>query len=131
MHIPVVTLNPENLEVIYYRFETITFDQDLVLYDENDFIVPIGLNPQAVKGVRGDHDKIRIVEDPEKKYAWKDVRAKRDSLLASSDWTQAKDVSLSVEKQSLWAEYRKKLRNITDSSVTPDPLQVSWPSIPQ
>lgn len=131
MHIPVVTLNPETLEVTYYRFETITLDQELVLFDENDFVVPIGLNPCTVKGQRDGNGKVVIVEDPDKKYAWKEVRAKRDTLLVGSDWTQAKDVTLSPEKQALWAEYRQALRNITDVTIHPDPLNITWPIAPQ
>jgi len=58
---------------------------------------------------------------------WEPVRDLRNSLLASSDWTQLPDVS-AVDRRA-WASYRKKLRDITSDFATPD--QVVWPAKPE
>lgn len=57
----------------------------------------------------------------------KNIRAKRDILLAQSDWTQLKDIT--PEMSSLWEEYRQKLRDITDQPEYP--FFVIWPLTPK
>lgn len=54
--------------------------------------------------------------------------AKRNALLASSDWTQLPDVPLSVEQKSDWAAYRQQLRDITSQTGFPD--NIAWPIEP-
>lgn len=43
---------------------------------------------------------------------------KRDKLLESSDWSQLADVDVKVQQK--WAEYRNKLRDMTNSANFPD-----------
>lgn len=59
---------------------------------------------------------------------WSEVRARRNNLLAWSDWTQMADAPLSEEARALWVEYRAKLRDVT--SKWPSPDAVVWPSHP-
>ena len=54
------------------------------------------------------------------------IRAKRDALLASSDWTQLPDVPEAT--RSIWAPYRQALRDITDQPGFP--FDVTWPEAP-
>ena len=56
---------------------------------------------------------------------WAEVRSLRDTKLAATDWTQLPDVP--DETSSLWAQYRKDLRDVTDQS---DPFSVIWPVPP-
>ena len=58
--------------------------------------------------------------------AEKSVRAKRQSLLTASDWTQLPDVPL--ETKAAWATYRQALRDITDQAGFP--FDVVWPVAP-
>ena len=56
----------------------------------------------------------------------KNARAKRDSLLQQSDWTQLPDVPTLTSE--LWKPYRQALRDIT---VQPDyPVAITWPTVP-
>ena len=57
------------------------------------------------------------------------IRPERDSLLLQSDWTQANDSPLSESDKAKWAEYRKKLRDLTSGEYT-EPSQVPWPEEP-
>ncbi len=57
--------------------------------------------------------------------AWAEVRAERDALLKSTDWTQLPDVP--AETRNRWAAYRQALRDITDQ---PDPFNIVWPVAP-
>ena len=41
------------------------------------------------------------------------LRQKRNSILASSDWTVLSDSPLSAEEKTAWLEYRQDLRDIT------------------
>jgi hypothetical protein len=54
------------------------------------------------------------------------VRAQRDQLLASSDWTQLPDVPL--ETKQAWAAYRQELRDIPAQSGYP--FNIVWPTPP-
>lgn len=58
----------------------------------------------------------------------KEIRAKRDKLLAETDWTQVTDTALTKEKQEKYKEYRQKLRDITKHEEFP--YNVDFPSIP-
>ena len=57
------------------------------------------------------------------------VRAERDQLLSQCDWTVLPDVTMDLEKQTLWMEYRQALRDIPEQ--TGFPLDVVWPTKPQ
>lgn len=56
---------------------------------------------------------------------WVLVRARRDELLAQSDWTQLPDVPLPTK--DAWATYRQALRDVT---MQPDPFNIVWPTAP-
>lgn len=55
------------------------------------------------------------------------VRARRDALLAASDWTQGKDIPDSIS--NAWAGYRQALRDIPQQEGFP--ASVSWPEAAQ
>lgn len=57
---------------------------------------------------------------------WTDIRAKRDALLASSDYTQANDWPGDAE---LWRVYRQQLRDIPQTFSSPE--SVIWPQTPR
>jgi hypothetical protein len=46
------------------------------------------------------------------------LRSKRNSLIASSDWTVLSDSQLSAELKTAWLEYRQDLRDITEGVNT-------------
>lgn len=56
---------------------------------------------------------------------WPLVRAKRDRLIAATDWTQLPDVPLATKE--MWANYRQSLRDVT---LQPDPFNIVWPVAP-
>jgi hypothetical protein len=56
------------------------------------------------------------------------ARAKRDALLASSDWTQLPDSPLSSDARAAWATYRQALRDITEQEGFPQ--EIVWPEVP-
>lgn len=62
-----------------------------------------------------------------------EVRAKRNRLLAESDWTQAADSPLTDAKKAEWATYRQALRDLmgsyTDSEAN-DLDSVTYPTAP-
>lgn len=130
MLISIVGLNLQDLSVQYIRTENVSIDRELVLYESNEFIVPKELDPRAVKGKRDETDStiIHIIEDPDKNYAWKEMKRLRGQKLAESDWTQMADVSMSDEKRKAWIEYRQQLRDLPNTIT--DPLTVVWPNTP-
>lgn len=56
------------------------------------------------------------------------IRARRNGLLASSDWTQLPDAPLTAEEKQAWSDYRQLLRDIMENVTTID--QVVWPDEP-
>lgn len=57
-----------------------------------------------------------------------EIRAKRDSLLSSCDWTQTLDAPLTSEEQLKWREYRQVLRDIPQQENFP--YLVEYPTKP-
>ena len=60
--------------------------------------------------------------------AWAILRAERNVLLASSDWTQASDSPLTDEVKATWVTYREELRDFPESA---DPADPTWPTPPE
>ena len=59
-------------------------------------------------------------------YKVTEVKAKRDSLLTASDWTQLGDVA--IANKEAWAAYRQELRDVTKQEGYP--WEVVWPFLP-
>lgn len=60
--------------------------------------------------------------------AWRDIRGRRDKLLAGSDWAILPDVPLSEVQKAEVKTYRQALRDITEQS---DPGNILWPERPE
>ena len=66
-----------------------------------------------------------ILVDAEPVITWKDIRGRRNNLLASSDYTQVLDFT--GDRQA-WAAYRQQLRDIPQTFTNPE--DVIWPGKP-
>tara|TARA_Y100000992_G_scaffold120041_1_gene78662 strand:+ start:727 stop:1101 length:375 start_codon:yes stop_codon:yes gene_type:complete len=65
------------------------------------------------------------------------LREERNKLIAETDWTQLKDISLDSIREKNWKEYRQALRDLPNSSTPKldsfgnlDLSSVSWPDKP-
>ena len=65
------------------------------------------------------------------------LREKRNKLIAETDWTQLKDISLDSIREKNWKEYRQALRDLPngstpklDSNGDLDMSSVTWPDKP-
>lgn len=56
------------------------------------------------------------------------VRAERNSMIATCDWTQLPDSPLNSLQRADWVEYRQALRDITAQDGFP--WEISWPTPP-
>ncbi|WP_338668552.1 tail fiber assembly protein [Pseudodesulfovibrio methanolicus] len=56
------------------------------------------------------------------------VRARRDKLLADSDWTQLADAPLDAEEKTVWATKRQAWRDVPQQGGFP--YNVTWPTPP-
>ena len=56
-----------------------------------------------------------------------EIRAKRDMLLAETDWTQVTDTALTKSEQAKYKEYRQKLRDIPEQPEFP--YNVTFPCV--
>lgn len=57
-----------------------------------------------------------------------EARAKRDKLLADTDWTQTLDAPIDAETREAYRAYRQSLRDITEQDGFPD--TITWPELP-
>ncbi len=69
-----------------------------------------------------------VVPDPVVPTPAEQAIARRNTLLAESDWTQLPDVPLTAEQRTEWATYRQALRDITEQPGFPD--SINWPVKP-
>jgi len=60
-------------------------------------------------------------------FAVSALRRKRNRLLAETDWTQSRDVTLPNDAE--WAAYRQALRDLPAN--TEDPANPVWPTKPE
>ena len=58
---------------------------------------------------------------------WDDIRAKRDGILTSTDWTMITGASVD---QAQWAAYRQNIRDIPQTYKDKTPDDVVWPTQP-
>ncbi len=58
---------------------------------------------------------------------WDDIRAKRDGILQSTDWTMTTGASVD---QAQWAAYRQVIRDIPQTYKDKTPDDVVWPTQP-
>ena len=58
-----------------------------------------------------------------------EARAKRDNLLAETDWTQTLDAPISAECREAFRVYRQALRDITEQEGFPETIE--WPAMPE
>ena len=56
------------------------------------------------------------------------LRAKRNTLLTESDWTQYNDSPLTDEVKAEWSVHREALRDLPAN--TDDPADPTWPTPP-
>lgn len=91
--------------------------------------VPEDFNAECLMAVR-DGDQVTLVPDPAKVQAklgqaWQELRARRNALLAASDWTVLADAQT---QKDAWFAYRQALRDLPGTLT--DPTNVTWPTPP-
>lgn len=98
-------------------------------------------NPRFKITLKG---KVQLSEEEElardaEEQAWADGaddraaatnRAKRNQLLADSDWTQMADSPLTDEAKTAWATHRTALRDLTAHTNWPNLEDADWPVAP-
>jgi hypothetical protein len=72
-----------------------------------------------------DWEAMQWIDHRTSETQWAVVRARRNAMLAESDWTQMPDSSMATKTDL--AAYRKTLRDITTQL---DPFNINWPVAP-
>lgn len=62
-------------------------------------------------------------------YTEEEARAKRDKLLAATDWTQTLDAPIDATTREAYRAYRQVLRDIPEQPEFPDVIE--WPELPE
>lgn len=58
-----------------------------------------------------------------------DARARRDALLAASDWVTLRAIETGEDVPGEWATYRQSLRDVPEQSKFPQ--TINWPAAPE
>lgn len=69
-----------------------------------------------------------VVKDAVQKIEWAPTRARRDAVLAESDYMAMPDYPITADQRKELEVYRKALRDIPDQGVSPE--KVAWPIKP-
>lgn len=101
-------------EAIYQLYPSTVSIVDDVPYDIEGNTITVDMD-----------DYNAIVSNTIAELELKQLRAKRDILLAETDWMANSDVTMSTE----WSTYRQALRDITDTYTSRD--DVVWPTKPE
>lgn len=75
------------------------------------------------KWINGEHTFISYEQTQLDEWELGAIRAKRNELLTKSDWTQIPNNPLTSEQQAEWADYRQRLRDMTNSKPYIFPIQ--------
>jgi len=65
--------------------------------------------------------------DPADALTWDEIRAKRDNILQTTDWTMTTGATVD---QAQWAAYRQNIRDIPQTYKDKTPDDVVWPTQP-
>ena len=107
-------------EAIYNLYPTVTNivgnGNDCVAYDAKGNVVSWDTSAVAKK-------ETELLDA----YKLGHLRATRNAMLAETDWTQSRDVTLSNDAD--WKTYRQALRDITKTYKTIE--DVKWPEKPE
>ena len=71
--------------------------------------------------------KTNTAEAVDDKLTWDNIRAKRDGILQSTDWTMTTGATVD---QAQWAAYRQNIRDIPQTYKDKTPDDVVWPTQP-
>ena len=71
--------------------------------------------------------KTNTAEAVDDKLTWDNIRAKRDGILQSTDWTMTTGATVD---QGQWAAYRQNIRDIPQTYKDKTPDDVVWPTQP-
>lgn len=93
-------------------------------YSVNKYILVLS----NIKYIEDDFNKLlQLAKAHEETELAKVIRAKRDSLLTATDWTQCVDCQLSAEKKEQYRVYRQALRDIPEQAGFP--YEVVFPKL--
>jgi uncharacterized protein YgbK (DUF1537 family) len=86
----------------------------------------VELTDEQIAEMSAQQDAEKAQYEVERKAkAWETLRKERNSYLSACDWTQVLDAPVD---QSIWATYRKALRDLPEN--TTDPFNPVWPVAP-
>ena len=123
--------NAEGNKCIIVFFDNVKKEQDEeqnIIYNYDlyrlEIINRINLKEQIERNY---NDWLELAKKQEYNKLAEEIRAKRDMLLAETDWTQVTDTALTKSEQAKYKEYRQKLRDIPEQPEFP--YNVTFPCV--
>ena len=107
---------PSDVWAFHWDSETNTGEIEYKDGRLNEQVTELGIFAQAVTDFE---DEKRLQEEAYQasRDLWKELRGRRNSKLAASDWTQSRDIQLSNNEE--WVKYRQELRDFPSSITDP------------
>ena len=117
--------SPETGTVYNIKYYASKRDAEEILDSEGNSYDPVQYVQSHFVGDDTTKDARLLAEE------WTRIRAERDRLLTSTDWTQANDTALTSAKVTAWATYRTSLRTLpVDQSSKTTYSDITWPTKP-
>jgi hypothetical protein len=101
--------NPVKIQEDYTEMETVTEEQEYTMLTVT----------AMTEGT---------LPEPDTEQLATEARAKRDKLLAETDWTQVADAPIDTATRTAMRVYRQQLRDITEQAGFP--TDIVWPEMP-
>ena len=117
--------SPETGTVYNIKYYASKRDAEEILDSEGNSYDPVQYVQSHFVGDDTTKDARLLAEE------WTRIRAERDRLLTSTDWTQGNDTPLSDADKAKWTTYRASLRTLpVDQSSKTTYASITWPDKP-
>lgn len=122
--------NREEVDIIFYDNVRETAAEDGTHYTYDIYRMTVKYRPTLIDDLESNSMAwLKAAKDSEYKRLADSVRAKRNELLAATDWTQVPDAPLTVEQKADMQVYRQALRDTPEQDGFP--YDVNWPVMPE
>lgn len=107
--------------IFYNNIKEITENEEVkYIYDMYRITINSRANLEQILEDEKEYTRwLELAKKQEYNKLAEEIRAKRDMLLAETDWTQVTDTALTKSEQAKYKEYRQKLRDIPEQPEFP------------
>lgn len=123
-----VCINKKGSYQVYLNVDGVRTEENPSVLTQDYGISLYRWDPVARKVIRRAEEEIEAERAILSLPTADEIRARRDKLLAETDWTQVLDAPIDTETREAYRAYRQALRDVTEQEGFP--TAVVWPELP-